>query len=150
MRRIWGLAAILALTSPAKAEETASLTIRVENVDPAGGVLRLGLYDESQYDLDRGKPAAFADVPAVPGETVIILRDLKPGTYAIETFQDFNANGKMDFTWVGLPEEPFGFSRDAQPRFSKPGFAKVAFTVAAGANAQTLHLQRDISLFGGR
>jgi|ERR1051326_1552381 uncharacterized protein (DUF2141 family) len=150
MTRILGLALILALASPAVAQETASLTIRVENVEPAGGVVRLGLYDESQYRLDRGAPAASADVAATPGETTIVLKDLKPGTYAIEAFQDLNANGKMDFTWVGLPEEPFGFSRDARPRFSKPDFARVVFTVAPGANAQTIALQRGISLFGGR
>ena len=52
----------------------------------------------------------------------------------------------MDTSWFGLPLEPFGFSRDAQPRFSKPRFSAVKFDVVAGMNVQTLHLQNSISL----
>jgi len=118
----------------------ATLTIHVENVGP-GGLVRLGLYDEAGYRDDKSKPIAFADVPAVPGETVIVLRNLRPGTYAIETYQDVNGNDKMDTTWLGLPMEPYGFSRDAEPFLSKPSFSRVKFAVHAGAQSQTVHLQ---------
>jgi uncharacterized protein (DUF2141 family) len=119
----------------------ATLTIRVENVAAAGGVLRLGLYDAARYPDDNSKPVASADVPATPGETVVTLHNVPPGTYAIQTFQDINANDRMDSSWLGLPLEPFGFSQDATPFLSKPSFDDVKFTVAAGENTQTLHLQ---------
>jgi len=80
-------------------------------------------------------------VVAVPGETVITLHAIPPGTYAIQTFQDVNANDKMDTTWLGLPLEPFGFSQDAKPFLSKPGFDAVKFTLVAGDNSQIIHLQ---------
>ena len=66
------------------------------------------------------------------GENVITLHNIRPGTYAIEMFQDLNGNGKMDKSWFGFPLEPFGFSRDARPHLHKPHFADVSFTVAAG------------------
>jgi uncharacterized protein (DUF2141 family) len=47
----------------------------------------------------------------------------------------------MDMSWLGLPEEPFGFSRDAIPFLGKPSFDKVKFTLVAGENVQILHLQ---------
>ena len=127
------------------AAASANLTIRVENVLPEGGVLRLGLYDAARYPDDNSKPVASADVPATPGETVIVLHALPPGVYAIQTFQDVNANDKMDTSWLGLPLEPFGFSRDAKPFLSKPSFDEVKFTVAAGENVQTFHLQNMTS-----
>jgi len=120
---------------------TASLTIRVENVLPAGGILRLGLYDAARYPDDDSKPVASADVPAVAGETVITLHNIPPGIYAIQSFQDVNANDKMDTSWIGLPQEPFGFSLDAKPFLSKPSFDEVKFTLVPGDNSQTLHLQ---------
>lgn len=120
---------------------TASLTIQVENVLPAGGILRLGLYDAARYPDDDSKPIASADVPAVAGQTVITLHNIPPGVYAIQTFQDVNANDKMDTSWIGLPLEPFGFSLDAKPFLSKPPFNEVKFTIMAGENNQTLHLQ---------
>jgi len=129
---------------PAAQAATADLTIRVENVLPAGGIIRLGLYDAARYPDDDSKPVASADVPAVPGETIVTLHGIPPGTYALQTFQDVNANDKMDTSWVGLPLEPFGFSQDAKPFLSKPSFDEVKFTLAAGDNSQVIHLQNSV------
>jgi uncharacterized protein (DUF2141 family) len=140
--RFWILLSLAAALPAAPAwPATATLTIRVENVLPAGGVLRLGLYDAARYPDDNSKPIASADVPAIAGETVITLHGIAPGTYAIQTFQDVNANDKMDTSWLGLPQEPFGFSQDATPFLSKPSFNEVKFTLIAGENSQVLHLQ---------
>jgi uncharacterized protein (DUF2141 family) len=138
--------AVAALAGPAwPAPATANLTIHVENVLPAGGILRLGLYDAARYPDDNSKPIASADVPAIEGETVITLHAIPPGVYAIQTFQDVNSNDKMDTTWVGLPLEPFGFSLDAKPFLSKPSFDDVKFTLAAGDNSQVIHLQNSVT-----
>ena len=146
--RVWiffSLAGILA-AGPAQAAgpATATLTIHVENVLPSGGILRLGLYDAARYPDDNSKPIASADVPAVAGETVITLHALPAGVYAIQTFQDVNANDKMDTSWVGLPLEPFGFSQDATPFLSKPSFDDVKFNLAAGDNSLVIHLQNSV------
>jgi uncharacterized protein (DUF2141 family) len=125
---------------PQTAPPAATLTIRVQDVLPAGGILRLGLYDAARYPDDDSKPVAAADVPAASPETVITLH-APPGVYAIQTFQDVNGNGEMDTSWVGLPLEPFGFSRDAKPFLSKPSFNDVKFTLLPGDNALVLHLQ---------
>ena len=142
---IAGLLALPSLAVQAQDSGT-SLTIRIENVSAKGGILRLGLYDRASYPDDNAKPAAFADVPAQAGETVVVLKNLTPGVYALEMFQDINANGKMDQSWIGLPLEPFGFSRDARPFLSKPGFDEVKFTLAPGENSQSVHLQHVLSL----
>ena len=119
--------------------QAANLTVHVMGVLPAGGIIRLGIYDRADYPSAR--PAASADVPAVPGETIVTLRNVPPGIYAIQVFEDVNANGRMDTSWVGLPLEPFGFSQDAKPFLSKPSFDDVKFNLVAGENSQTLHLQ---------
>jgi uncharacterized protein (DUF2141 family) len=148
----FGLVAMLAagLFAPAQAQDQATLVIHVQNVSPKGGVVRLGLYDEARYPDDDAKALASADVPAQPGETVITLNNIAPGTYAIQAFQDINSNDKMDTSWFGFPLEPFGFSRDAKPRLSKPRFAAVKFEVVSGMNVQTLHLQDSISLMAAK
>jgi len=137
-------AALLGIPAWPATAAAAELTIRVDNVLPAGGIIRLGLYDAARYPDDNSKPIASADVAAVAGETVITLHAIPPGTYAIQTFQDVNANDKMDTSWVGLPLEPFGFSQDAKPFLSKPSFDEVKFTLAAGENSQVIHLQNSV------
>jgi uncharacterized protein (DUF2141 family) len=147
--KIWILLSLAATltdgaASPAAAAD-ASLTIRVQNVLPAGGVLRMGLYDAARYPDDHSRPIASADMPAIGGETVIALRGIPPGVYAIQTFQDVNANDQMDTSWLGLPLEPFGFSQDAKPFLSKPSFDEVKFTLVAGDNALVIHLQNTVN-----
>ena len=145
------------LLAPAKAQEPvrvqdagATVVIHVQDVSPKGGTLRLGLYDEARYPDDDATPVASADVHADMGETVITLNNVPPGTYAIEAFQDVNSNHRMDTSWLGLPQEPFGFSRDAQPHLSKPSFGRVKFEVTQGLNVQILHLQNSVSLLASR
>ena len=93
---------------------------------------------------------ASADVKAELGENTITLANVPPGIYAIETIQDFNSNHKMDTSWLGFPLEPFGFSCDAHPYLSKPGFSRVKFEVVPGINVQTLHLQNSVSLMAAK
>ena len=150
------LVAAVALVQPARAAEiavqhppAATLTIHVLNV-VEGGTLRLGVYDRASYPDDNSKPVASADVKAVAGETTIVLHDVPPGVYAIETYQDVNDNDRMDTTWLGLPLEPYGFSRDAHPFLSKPPFSKVKFDLAAGEQSQTLHLQNGVSVIASK
>jgi uncharacterized protein (DUF2141 family) len=149
------LIAVISLAPPARADEAvipvpaATLIIHIENVG-RGGMVRLGLYDRAGYPDDHSKPIASADVVAVEGETVVTLHDVQPGTYAIETYQDVNDNDRMDTTWLGLPLEPYGFSRDAHPVLSKPPFSKVKFALLAGEHNQTLHLQSGVSLLASK
>jgi uncharacterized protein (DUF2141 family) len=140
------LALVWALGAHAQAGPAANLTIRVENLSATGGILRLGLYDRTHYPDDNSKPVASADVKVTGNEMVINLHGIPPGTYAIETFQDLNANDQMDMTWLGFPEEPFGFSRDVRPHLRKPSFNQVAFTLAPGENMQVIHLQTSVSI----
>ena len=147
------LVAAVALVQPARAKEdthpVAILTIHVLNV-AEGGTVRLGLYDQIHYPDDKSKPTASADVKAVAGETVVVLHDVPTGIYAIETYQDINDNDRMDTTWLGLPLEPYGFSRDVHPFLSKPSFSKVKFSLAAGEQSQTLHLQNGVSVMASK
>ena len=135
------LAGLLALTiSPAGAAPLATLTVKVENVSPRGGNVRVALYNAQNYEGDHD-PVTDKVLPAVTGETIVVLDAVPPGTYAIKMFQDFNKNGEFDTNWLGLPLEKYGFSNDAHPLFSEPPFSKTRFELHPGANTITIHLQ---------
>ena len=119
----------------------ASLTIQVQNVDKKGGVLHVALYDEASWPNDDAKPIADIAATAVPPETTVVLRDIRPGVYGLKSYQDANRNGKFDQNWFGWPLERYGFSNNAKPELSEPGFARTKFSVAAGANEIVIHLQ---------
>lgn len=132
--------ALLALQVPAQAQGLGRLTVTVEGLVAGGGMLRLGLYDRKGYGAD-SNPVKFADVPVKLPVTVVTFTDIPPGEYAVMTYQDVNSNDKTDSNFLGIPTEPYGFSRNARPFLSKPGFDDARFTVIAGENGQTLRLQ---------
>lgn len=123
------------------AAEAATLTVHVANIDPKGGILRMALYTENTWTKDKAEPVASADVPAVAPVTVVVLKDVPPGVYGIKAYQDTNKNGEFDQNFLGLPLERYGFSRDAKPVLSEPGFDRTKFTVTEGANEISFHLQ---------
>jgi uncharacterized protein (DUF2141 family) len=137
-----GLVALLALiVAPAWAGQLASLTVKVERVSPRGGDVRLALYDQASWPNDDADPVADLVVPATAPETIATFKGVKPGVYGLKLFQDENRNGRFDFNWLGLPAERYGFSNDAHPFFSEPGFSRARFKLSAGANTITVHLQ---------
>jgi len=120
----------------------ATLTVEVANIDPKGGTLRLSLYDEFAWSAAADEPQASANIPAVAPETTVTFKDVKPGVYGIKCYQDANDNGKFDQNFLGLPLERYGFSRDARPFLSEPGFNRTKFTVGDGDNNKiVIHLQ---------
>ncbi len=123
------------------AASAATLTIKVENISRKGGVLRLSLYGEASWPDDKSEPIVSANVPALAPETVITFSSLKPGVYGVKTYQDANGNEKFDQNWLGWPLERYGFSRDARPFLSAPGFSRTKFTLPEGETAIVINLQ---------
>ena len=50
------------------------------------------------------------------------FKDLPHNDYAVAIFHDINNNGLLDKNALGIPVEPYGFSRNARARFSAPPF----------------------------
>lgn len=135
MRFLW---AFLLTSMPVWA---ATLTVHVENIDKKGGLLHVALYTQALWPDDDAAPVIDKIVPAVTPATTVVMKDVAPGVYGVKTYQDANKNDKFDQGLFGIPLERYGFSRDARPHLSAPGFDRAKFTVTPGENAITIHLQ---------
>jgi len=118
----------------------AQVTLNVEvikNKPEAGGKLMMLLCPSKEaYDDEVG--CTPKEIPA-EGRTVrVTFTDVAPGTYAVTVFHDINSNGKLDTSWIGWPQEPYGFSNDAPVNMGPPPFKLAAITVKEGA--QTLRI----------
>jgi uncharacterized protein (DUF2141 family) len=134
LKSILFVAGMLAITMlPVAAADTASLTITVHNISDAGGDLRIGVYDEANFALKGGVPAA-RKVTHARGPTMTITFDtIAPGAYGAKVLQDINQNGQFDIGLKGV--EPIGFSDDPQLKGGLPPFGDVKFIVAPGNNS---------------
>ncbi|MBD9482876.1 DUF2141 domain-containing protein [Pseudomonas sp. PDM14] len=87
-----------------------------------------------------------ADQPGWPEQPVrmihsddplLRLRNIPPGRFAIQVFQDSNGNGVLDLTPRGLPLEPVGFSNNPSLLGGKPTPSKSTF-VHGSADSELL------------
>ena len=110
---------------PAHSAPLGTLTIRVTNIRNAKGEVHAEACPQAQFLKDDCPYAASA--PARVGVTVIVLRGVPPGKYAVQTFHDENVNHKVDRNFLGIPKEGVGFSNDAPIRMGPPKWADAAF-----------------------
>jgi|HubBroStandDraft_5_1064220.scaffolds.fasta_scaffold50337_2 uncharacterized protein (DUF2141 family) len=137
---IAGLAILVAMSAPALAADTATLTVKVMNVSDKDGDLRVGVYDQATFVVRGSKPVANEVVPAKAGAMSFTF-SLKPGEYGVKVLQDLNRNGKLDMSMMGMmPAEPYGLSNDAKPTMSGPPWDDAKITLKPGATAITITL----------
>lgn len=114
------------------------LTIIVHGVKDDRGVVRADVCDKANFQTD--KCPYKAHTPSVPGDTVIEIRGLPPGTYAVQAFQDANNDGEMQQNFLGVPREGVGFGNGAKIGLSAPSFeaSSVDLTVPSATTEVTL------------
>ena len=120
------LAAVGALAVPASLP-AADLKVEIRGMSSTEGTVNIALFDgPGQFPA---KPVAGVKISASATPLIAVFANLKPGTYAVSTFHDGNANGALDRNLLGLPTEKYGFSRDAMGRMGPPSFEDAAFAI---------------------
>ena len=110
MKKTQIIAVYACMISTVVIADTLKVTVTGLKTDK-GGNLRLGVFNESRRDqFPEGKYLFGVDLPAGQSEMTIEIPAVKPGKYAIATFQDFNQNQKLDRDADGIPKEIYGFS----------------------------------------
>lgn len=105
------------------------LSVDFSNIREARGNIYVAVYDRSDAFLkvERVRSKKIVQVQKT-GTLNISLGTLPPGQYALSAFHDVNGNGKLDTNWAGIPNEPYGFSNNARPKFRAPNWAEAVFT----------------------
>ncbi|MBX2802510.1 MAG: DUF2141 domain-containing protein [Myxococcales bacterium] len=122
---LWALT-VPCLATP-DAGEQVSLSVAILALPSDAGRVMCSLY--ASADTWLSDTAALHSVVARPaGRRAVCDFGLQPaGHYAVAFFHDVNDNGRMDYTALGLPKEPWGVSNDAPAMLSAPRFRAAAF-----------------------
>jgi uncharacterized protein (DUF2141 family) len=114
-----------------QAPQLGSLVVREQGLESDRGRVAVALF-ASASDFPDQKRALRGQLSAIKnGRASVTFRDLKPGVYAAAILHDENQNSKMDFNWLGMPVEGYGFSNDASAPFGPPSFEDAAFRLSA-------------------
>lgn len=115
----------------------ASIEVRVQGVTAKGKVL-VAVCDKTTFLKDC---AYSGSAPARAGETIVTVDGVPTGSWAVLSYQDENDNGKLDRNVLGIPKEPYAFSRDARGRFGPPSFEDAAFELRDEKAVTTIKLR---------
>lgn len=134
-------AASLLVLAGASAANAADLSVRVTGLSTRNGNLAVCLWEDGRSfpDCSRSSSAQRLVVPASAAAKPIVFRGLKPGTYAVSVIHDENGDGRLNTNFLGIPQEGYGVSNNAAPRFSAPRFKASAFAVK-GDTTQSIRL----------
>lgn len=115
------------------------LRVMVQGVGSSRGHVRVDVCTRSEF-LSRCRYSGSA--PAAPGVTMVEVRDLPPGVYAVQAYDDRNDNRAVDRDVLGLPTEAVGFSNDAPVGLHGPSFRAASFDYPGGEQTISLRLRR--------
>ncbi len=89
----------------------------------------MSLYTDKQgFPVDFDKAQKILKVKAKKGFVVVHYKDMKAGKYAVSVYHDVNSNGKLDTSFLGMPEEPIGVSNNAKGFMGPPSFKDCEFS----------------------
>lgn len=104
-----------------------NLTVKVENVKPGKGTLYLAFYDNKNDFLDHDNTTFFKAVKADSKVVSVTIPNVKTGWWAMAILQDENGNKKMDYNFLGVPKEKFGFSNNPTIFMAEPSYDECKF-----------------------
>jgi uncharacterized protein (DUF2141 family) len=122
------------------AAPVSTLKLSIEKLRSSRGMLRICLTADPK-NFPGCVDDAHALTRSVPaGETEIDIGDLPHGDYAAAVIHDENGNAKLD-TFMGIPREGFGFSRNPSIGFGPPRFTAARFTVNSDHEEQDVRMR---------
>ena len=113
--------------------QSSTLTVQVINVKNTKGKILFALFNRAEgFPETHQKAFRLHEAIPVKGTTTVAFDNLPHGTYALAVFHDENQDEKLNTNFVGIPKEPYGFSNNARPAFSAPGFKEASFAFQKG------------------
>ncbi|WMJ73404.1 DUF2141 domain-containing protein [Cytophagaceae bacterium ABcell3] len=105
------------------------LIIEMEGFRNDDGNVRLGLYNSEEDFLKDGGSYKRFYCEIEDGKCVVDTGELPFGEYAVALLHDENLNKKMDYSWMKIPKEGFGFSNNPKVKLSAPSFSDTKVTL---------------------
>lgn len=129
----------LCLFAATGAAAAADLRVQVLGVQHDRGEIRLLLFDREEGFRKEDKALRVLQLPARPGMSAAVVRDLPPGRYAVIAYHDENGDGRLNLRLGMFPKEGYGLSNDPKP-LGPPKFADAAFDLPAAGLGVDVHL----------
>jgi len=98
-----------------------TLDVRISNIRNVKGQICVALFaDDAGFEAERTVwEAKYSKKNIVNGELRIQI-SVPPGVYGLSVLDDENGSGRMEYNFLGVPREGFGFSDYIQSGLKRP------------------------------
>lgn len=123
-------AANLYAQSNESGDSTGSLKLTVIGIWEFEGTIRAALCNSEENYTSNDDPFGAAIIDVSDSTAEYIFEEIPFGTYAIKLIHDVDDNGTLNTNFLGIPQEPYGFSNNARGTFGPADWkdAKFEFT----------------------
>jgi uncharacterized protein (DUF2141 family) len=102
---------------------TNNVEVVISNFRNTQGQVIIGVYkDQASFDKEKSFLIKKFDKKDIQQNFLIVKFNLEPGVYGLTLLDDENNNAKMEYNFVGMPKEGFGFSNYYHTGFTRPKF----------------------------
>ena len=118
--------------STAEAQQGNKINVAVSGIKDNTGSIRCGLFNSADSFPKDGKEYQGVEAPIANGQATCTFNNVPPGTYAVAYFKAAPGQTKMKTGMFGMPQDPYGFSRNATIGMGPPSFNSAAYSYAGG------------------
>jgi uncharacterized protein (DUF2141 family) len=126
------IALVVAVSLPAplsaQAHERGTFVLKISGILAVKGQIKIAMFNTPETWLG-DHPAYHATVDVDSLAVTWKISDIPYGDYGIAVFHDENKNGKIDKNFLGIPQEPYGFSNNMRIALGPPSWDKSKFVV---------------------
>jgi len=97
------------------------------------GHIRGAIYPTAARFTHEGQGTSTCVSSVRGGVSRCVFENVPPGRYAVGVMHDEDDDEHFDQGFMGIPQEGYGFSRDAHGTLGPPSFESAAFTYRGGA-----------------
>ena len=113
------------------------ISVTIKDIKTPNGQILMGIYkDDVSFDKEIAYKKVQAFKTKISNGILVVEVKLEPGKYGISLMDDENFNGKMDYNFIGIPKEGFGFSNYYHTGLTKPKLNSFAFEVKENKNTK--------------
>lgn len=136
------LLSVLSFSASPEESEEGILYLEIKNVEHSGGTIWIGVYDSEEDFLNKEKAVLKGFEVKRSGKVQIPVEHVKFGPCAVAIMHDVNSNGEMDRNWLGIPIEPYAFSKKPRSKWRLPRFKEVVFDFGPKQDHLSVELDR--------
>lgn len=118
------------------------LVLIIDNLGSPIAPVEVSVYSpENKFPAENGQLKKYRFTPSGT-KLVATISDLEYGQYAVATYQDLDADGKIGKNMIGIPTDPYGFSNNYVPKIKAPNFKDCSFDYAPDQASITISMIR--------